>query len=356
MEPKTKEHVDSASMSSVCERKEVSELLEMTQQFRFHEPHSPQAVNESGATVNTQDSEENQVGWSALMSACVNGHYKLVKFLLEKGRRTGTDVAVNMQTNDEYGFFALFFAAALVGNCDTIKLLIENGAKVNMHTKFGMTSLIKACEQGLYDVVKLLIEKGAEVNMPKPDGWSALMAASLNGHFDIVKLLLENHAEANMQTDYGGTALLVASMSGHCGVVKLLIEKGAVINMQTSMNGWSALMLASEKGYCDVVRLLIENGAQMNLVNDNDQSALILATQNGHVDVVELLIENGANKGTKIGSASPVGSDDFVKTSNPLGLNVSSSYALSSAKEPNYCQLKRDTFDSLEIKEPGKAL
>ncbi len=44
-----------------------------------------------------------------------------------------------------------------------------------------------ASHNGHAEVVKILVENGAQVNLQAKDGWSALMIASQNGHAEVVK-------------------------------------------------------------------------------------------------------------------------------------------------------------------------
>ncbi len=47
---------------------------------------------------------------------------------------------------------------------EVAKLLIENGAALNILLKGGYTALICACYNGHTEVVKLLIKEGADLN------------------------------------------------------------------------------------------------------------------------------------------------------------------------------------------------
>ena len=53
------------------------------------------------------------------------------------------------------------------------------------------------------DTVKLLIENGADINIKEKDGWTALMLACRNSNtessLETVKLLLENGANVNLR-------------------------------------------------------------------------------------------------------------------------------------------------------------
>ncbi len=60
-----------------------------------------------------------------------------------------------------------------------------------------------ATQNGHAEVVKVLLENGAQVNLQAEDGWSVLMIASKNGHAEVVQILLENGSQVNLQEKDG---------------------------------------------------------------------------------------------------------------------------------------------------------
>merc|ERR1711976_121866 len=76
--------------------------------------------------------------------------------------------------------------AADYGHRHVIEYLIENGAKVNIVDKFGMTPLLSAIFEGHTSCVELLLQKGADKNGKAPDGNSYIDCAEKE---EIKKLL-----------------------------------------------------------------------------------------------------------------------------------------------------------------------
>ena len=95
--------------------------------------------------------------------------------------------------------------------------------------------LYVAAVTGDINTVKELIDKGADVNQKGGGGLlndsNALDAASSIGHVEIVKLLLAKDANVNAASgNMGWTPLSSAAWAGHTDIANLLIDKGADIN------------------------------------------------------------------------------------------------------------------------------
>jgi ankyrin repeat protein len=198
--------------------------------------------------------------------------------------------------------------AAEDGHLDMVKLLIEDGAEIDVESYYKETALMCASENGHFDIVSLLIEKGATIDKKSNYGETAIMCAARKGHFDIVGLLIKNGAKINEKDNCKKTALMRASENGYFDIVRLLIEKGAKINEKDSCKR-TALMYASTKGYPDIVTLLIEKGAKIDEKNDCGQTALMYASEEGHLNIVRLLIKNGA----KVNEQNNRGETAFMK-------------------------------------------
>ncbi len=110
-------------------------------------------------------------------------------------------------------------------------LLGVSGINIDVQKYDGVTALHLAALNGNYDVVKALIDKRADVNVGDEDGWTALMYASKKGHLTTVQALLDvSGIDINARDYDGSTALYLAVLKGNNDVVKALINKGADVN------------------------------------------------------------------------------------------------------------------------------
>lgn len=203
-----------------------------------------QALADCGANLNAKDTN----GWTALDNFIRDddGSSPRVYALIERGARDAKAMSVaaefdgavplkamlkagwNPDTPDEDGMTplmtALYSGARL--NTDVALMLIEHGANVNCHDKYGTTPLHLAADGGRYPpmddlspaVVKALLHKGAQINARDKWGTTPLMIAADHLRPVLVRLLLQHGAKVNLRvkaeediySPVGSTALSLA--------------------------------------------------------------------------------------------------------------------------------------------------
>lgn len=161
---------------------------------------------------------------------------------------------------------------------------------INKKNKHGATVLMIACAQPSIDIVKLLIKNGANVNLRDNEGRCALFYVS--GYYDTdkdkVRLLIKNGANVNSQDNH-----CVTSLMRKCGeykinidIVKLYIENGADINLSDKMGGTCIMWALYQKKINDVaIKFLIEKGADLTKKNKHGESALDIANRLSHMHI-----------------------------------------------------------------------
>ncbi|MEM7316026.1 MAG: acyltransferase family protein, partial [Planctomycetota bacterium] len=95
--------------------------------------------------------------------------------------------------------------AAAVGN---VEYLAENISEENVNRldpTYGISPLGFAALTGEVESTRLLIERGADVNQRQRDKGTALHNAAFLGRVEVVELLLENGADTTIVNSYGGT-------------------------------------------------------------------------------------------------------------------------------------------------------
>ena len=213
---------------------------------------------------------------------------------------------------------ALMWAAA-TGNVDAMRVLIESGANVDDYTATILAPIVKdefrqggfvyadippgrltalhfAAREGQIESVRVLIEAGADLDIGDDFETNALVLATLNGYLDIAGLLLEAGADPNVADKYGRTVLFVAT------------------DLNTlDHNPRPPPRMQSELSPIDLVRLALANGAEVdvplksklpkwcaqgcthNPILVEGATALLRAAMSGDVEIVKILLEAGAD-------------------------------------------------------------
>lgn len=93
--------------------------------------------------------------------------------------------------------------AAIKGEVEAVRELLEQGADPNLKDNAGWTPLHEACNHGYLGVAEMLVRGGALLNTPGYENDSPLHDAVRNGHVGIAKLLLEQGASQTVLNMYG---------------------------------------------------------------------------------------------------------------------------------------------------------
>jgi ankyrin repeat protein len=175
-----------------------------------------------------------------LKSAALQGNDEIVKFLLDKGAL----VNPKDKDNDSDGQPMLM----CVKKISTLKILIESGAKIDDTDNWGNTSLKIAAHLNYKDAVTTLISYGARPNIKGEEGNTALLEAAMKGNTEIIQILIESGADIDHRNNDGTTALMLAASHDNLESVKLLVNAGANIKVE-DLSGKIALDYAQPNPY-----------------------------------------------------------------------------------------------------------
>ena len=156
--------------------------------------------------------------------------------------------------------------AAMGGDVETLRALLEQGSDVNARFGDGMTGLHWAARNGNAAIAEVLIGAGADLEATTRIGaHTPLHVASAAGRAPVVKPLLLAGANANAMTTTGATPLHFAAASGNALAVAALVEHEADVNAAEPQWGQTALMFAAAAGRTQVVEVLLEGEAEPSI-------------------------------------------------------------------------------------------
>ncbi len=171
--------------------------------------------------------------------------------------------------------------AAMRGDMDAVRALLEEGADVNAAQGDGMTALHWAAQNGNVALADLLLHAKAKVDaVTRIGSYTPLHLASRNAHSAVAKKLLDAGSDPNAGTTTGGsTPLHFAAGSGDVGTVTALLDEGAEINTREERWGQTPLIFAAAANRVDVLKVLLARGADVTV----------------HTNVIDLPVEEGVD-------------------------------------------------------------
>ncbi|KAI1475784.1 ankyrin repeat-containing domain protein [Daldinia eschscholtzii] len=176
--------------------------------------------------------------------------------------------------------------AALRGSSEVVKLLLDEGAKVDIFVSEYGTPLSLASQEGHIEVMKLLIARGADVNAYCPTRRFVLFGPAWREKSEAIKILHDHGADFEAKTETFGTALYAVIGNGNLEVVRNPNHK--------LKNGVPLLHVAIYKKNLEMVLGLLECGVQATTKNSSGMTALQLAIKVGSLEILELLYHRGA--------------------------------------------------------------
>jgi ankyrin repeat protein len=191
-----------------------------------------------------------------LMSSILRHQFYLSQQLIVNG-------SYDLNTQNVYGDTALMYAAGV--DHRITELLLKFGANPNLSDRSGCSPLIWSAEKGNFESVKLLIDAGAYINVRQFNGNTAMSVACFHGDVRIIQLLIDNGFSLYNQRDFSGnTPLMIATRYGYLSIVKLLLQQKVDVNIINYDND-NALSIACHHQRFDIVKILISHGCKIHL-------------------------------------------------------------------------------------------
>ena len=227
--------------------------------------------------------QTSRYGWTPLLTAVQNRHYKLAALLLDHG--ADPNIANNGGWNPLYiavdnrniegGDYPV--RDPDMDHLDFIKLLLSHGANVNARV-CGMESTPGHCKGDSTETRTIFV-----MQWLYEDGATPFLRAAQSGDVTVMKLLLAHGADPKIATTNGDTALMVAAGIGwvegvtfqwspeeNLEAVKMCLDLGLDPNAVDG-DGRTALHGAAHKGSDAVVQLLADHGAKLNAMDNGSR-------------------------------------------------------------------------------------
>lgn len=219
-----------------------------------------------------------------LLIACDKGYFGIAKRLI----KYGADI------NKCFDNLSPLHAATNKRNEGIVKLLLENGAKVDTENTDGDIPLHGAVTNGDYGITKMLINYSSDVNKlcRLVDDNRPIHMAIKAKSYKITKLLIKKGADVNIENEQGKTPVYIATEMSYIEILGLLIEKGACVNTPDCVELQSPLHVAASLNNERMVRMLIDAGASVNYRCEDQECLPRELTENKNI--IDILKKNEA--------------------------------------------------------------
>ncbi len=195
-----------------------------------------------------------------------------------------------------------------------IAALLSHGADANASTEgtgdlfsYYTVPLREAFAKHDKETVRLLVEHGANVNMEGTNSGNGLIFDVIfNEDHDLLRMLLQHGAHQSPDRD-GATPLHRAAELGDAKAMRILLEYGAKVN-ETDRGSKTALMFAArdsafipggQDSQEKAIKFLLAHGASVEARDATGKTALLVAVQNSQRTASRLLLDAGANANAK---------------------------------------------------------
>jgi ankyrin repeat protein len=175
---------------------------------------------DQGADLNVTDG-----GYTPLMAATRGADLETIRFLIDQG--------ADVRARTKSGYTALYGAASWPGNGAAIRLLLEKGADPNVAVEIPgppaevFTPVMAAAMRGDAETLKRLLDAGADVNVQGVRfARTALLMAATTAREETVTVLLDKGADVKAKDHLGNTPLQWAKRRGDTKTVTLLAKAG----------------------------------------------------------------------------------------------------------------------------------
>lgn len=198
--------------------------------------------------------------------------------------------------------------SAIVNNrADDVIALLKQGVKINELSYLNNYPFLEAAKRSNADMIKLLLANGADVNLENNYKQNALHICVMNPKaVEVAAAILKGQPNIDHVDQFGRTPFAEAVSEGKLDVAKLFLEKGADINFQHPKTGASVLVWEARKENVKIIEFLLKNGADIHLPDREGVTAIYEAAVSLEIENIHVLMKNGADPFRKAGKNNAI--------------------------------------------------
>src|SRR6266446_5674543 len=194
------------------------------------------------------------------------------------------------------------FARAVAIHCESlIELYLTEHLDPNARVAQGRTLLLIATLQQDWETVRRLIDAGARVDLADKTGFTPLMAAAMHGNLEMFRAFLERSANVNMAARCrdGRDLLGMALDGGNKKIVEIVLERLPLMQRWTTSTQ-RVLAAALAAGNEDRIRLLLKKHAAPPTAEGKSVPLLAYSIASNDAPLFTTLLACGADPSTAL--------------------------------------------------------
>lgn len=180
-----------------------------------------------------------------------------------------------------------------------IKLLKndKNGYDLNNKDKYNNYLLTYAIINNHFDLIKVLIENGARIDIIDQEGYTILYYIIRFNYFDILKYILDYNDSCigisivNLIDKHGYISSYYAIKYNNIDALKLLIKHNLNLYIKDYTNGYNILHQALYSRNIDIIKYIIDQDISINNVSNSGESPLHIVTNLQLIDILDYILQ-----------------------------------------------------------------
>lgn len=200
--------------------------------------------------------------------------------------------------NQKYGTKAesLLHRACYFNNKKALRLLLDNGADINIRNGALATPLHVAVEEEKVDLARMLLKVGANVTIEDSNSNTPIHLAARIGNMEIIKMIVEAEAPLHSRGFQGNSCLHMAAEFANYEAIEYFLSRGikpdTTNNLtQTPLHMVGACFARDRSRQC--AELLLNSGANLNARTEWGDTVIHPTAMYGAVDMLEYLLDEG---------------------------------------------------------------
>ncbi|CAH2091970.1 unnamed protein product [Euphydryas editha] len=209
----------SGTLNNEDEMKNARKNTERNLQVAIQNGNIEEVAKIVNLDLHNEVNERLESGWTPLLHACFYAQEEIVQFLLD------IDADPNI-TSIDFTTCVILVCTNTIANEATVynivSNLIERECLLNIGNKYGVTPLMKAILAGRPSVVRLMIDNGANIEMRDSLGWTAVFWAIHHNQAECLEILLSKGARLNIVDVSNRTPQLLADSHNNNEIRQIL--------------------------------------------------------------------------------------------------------------------------------------